>query len=386
VLIPSLDRRRLLAGLAVGSVATLLPARIAFARGAETEKRFVFVIQRGATDGLSTLAPVGDPAFAAVRGELANDFVEAAKLDSMFSLHPSLPTLDELFQAKEALFIHATSSPYRDRSHFDGQNVLETGGTAPYQLKDGWLNRTLGLLPGGTRALAIGSEVPAALRGPNEVSSYGNSGLPDANDDLLDRVSQLYAGDPQLHGLWDAALSAKGMASGMDDKGQDPADLGRLAAQLLSGTNGARIAMIETEGWDTHSNQAARLQRQFKGLDGLISALRDGLAPVWNDTVVLVATEFGRTAAINGTKGTDHGTGSLAMLLGGAVAGGRVVADWPGLAKDQLYEARDLKPTTALDAAIAGALGGHFGLDAGKVLAKAFPGSRSEPIEGLVRA
>jgi uncharacterized protein (DUF1501 family) len=385
MLIPSLDRRHLLAGLAIGSAATLLPARIAFARGAETDKRFVFVIQRGATDGLSTVAPVGDPAFAAVRGELASDFAEAAKLDSMFALHPSLPTLGELFQAKQALFIHATSSPYRDRSHFDGQNVLETGGIVPYQLKDGWLNRTLDLLPGGTRALAVGPNVPAALRGPNEVSSYGNSGLPDANDDLLRRVGQLYAGDAQLHALWDAALSAKGMASGTGGMGQDPADLGKLAAQLLSGVDGARIAMIETDGWDTHFNQAARLQRQFKGLDGLVSALRDGLGPVWNNTVVLVATEFGRTAAINGTKGTDHGTGSLAMLLGGAVAGGRVVADWPGLAQSQLYQARDLKPTTALDAAIAGAVGGHFGLDAGKVLAKAFPGSKGVPVEVLVR-
>ena len=383
---PSLDRRRLLAGLAIGGAASLLPARLAFATAAETDKRFVFIIQRGAVDGLSTLAPVGDPAFAAVRGALANDFADAAKLDSLFALHPDLATIGGLYRAKQALFLHAAASPYRDRSHFDGQNVLETGGTRPYELKDGWLNRTLGLLPGGTRALAVGPNVPAALRGPNLVASYGNSALPDANDDLLDRVSQLYAGDVQLHRLWDGVMMTKDMAAGVEGKGDAPASLGKLAAQLLSAPDGARIAMIETGGWDTHFNQVPRLKRQFKGLDDLVAALKGGLGPVWNDTVVLVATEFGRTAAINGTNGTDHGTASLAMMLGGAVAGGRVVTDWPGLAKEQLYRGRDLNPTTALDTAIAGALGGHFGLDAGKVLATAFPGSSGAPMERLVRA
>jgi len=380
-----LDRRHLIAALGAAGAAALTP-RLAFAATAATDRRFIFIIQRGAADGLSTLAPVGDPAFAAARGALAEDFAAAARLDSTFALHPALGTIGKLYVSKQALFVHAAASSYRDRSHFDAQNVLETGGIVPFQLKDGWMNRVLGLLPGNPRAMAIGPTVPAALRGARDVASYGNSALPEATGELLQRVSALYAADPQLSTLWSSALAAKGMASGDDDKGQDPVALGKLAAKLVAGPQGARIAMIETGGWDTHFNQRARLGNQFKQLDAMIGALKSGLGPDWDKTVVLIATEFGRTVAINGTNGTDHGTASAAMLLGGAVAGGRVLADWPGLASGQLYENRDLRPTASLDAAIAGALGSHFGIDSARVMATAFPGTPGKPVEGLTRA
>ncbi len=381
----SLNRRHLIGSMGAAGAALLVP-RLAFAATADTDRRFIFVIQRGAADGLATLAPVGDPAFAKARGALAEDFAGAAKLDGMFALHPSLATVGQLYSAKQALFLHAVGIPYRDRSHFDAQNVLETGGLVPYQYKDGWMNRLLGLLPGTTRAMAIGATVPAALRGARDVASYGNSALPDASDELLQRVSQMYAGDAQLHGLWDSALQAKGMAGGDTEKGQDPVALGKLAAKLMSGPDGARVAMIETGGWDTHFNQNGRLRNQLKGLDSMIATLRDGLGASWDKTLVLVATEFGRTVAANGTGGTDHGTASLAMLLGGAISGGRIVSDWPGLAPAQLFEGRDLKPTLSLDAAIAGAVSGHFGLDPARVLATAFPGSGGTAVEGLIRA
>lgn len=380
-----LNRRHLIAALGAGGAALLTP-RLAFAAAAETDRRFLFIIQRGAADGLATLAPVGDPAFERARGAMAEDFANAAKIDGMFALHPSLTTVGQLYGAKQALFIHATASPYRDRSHFDAQNVLETGGTLPFEMKDGWMNRLLALLPGGTRAMAIGPTVPPALRGAIEVPSYGNSSLPDANAEMLQRVSQLYAGDPQLHMLWDGAMQARSMAGGDTEKGQDPAALGKLAAKLMSGPEGARVAMVETGGWDTHFNQRGRIAGQLKQLDALITAFRDGLGANWDRTLVLVATEFGRTVAVNGTQGTDHGTGSMAMLLGGAVRGGRVIADWPGLAQGSLYEGRDLKPTTAIDAAIAGALGSHFQIDPDRLLAKAFPGSGGKPLEGITKA
>lgn len=382
--LPSLNRRHALASLAVGGSALLAP-RLAFAATAETDRRFLFIIQRGAADGLHTLAPVGDPAYRHMRGALAEDFTGAATLEGLFALHPSLATVGQLHAAKQALFVHATASPYRDRSHFDAQNVLETGGTVPYQMQDGWMNRLLALMPGGTRAMAVGATVPAALRGRIEVPSYGNSALPDANDEMLARVSQLYAGDAQLKGLWEGAMQARTMAMGDTDKGQDPAALGRLAARLMSGPEGARVATVETGGWDTHYNQRGRLATQLKQLDTLIAALKEGLGASWDKTLVLVATEFGRTVAINGTQGTDHGTGSMAMLLGGAVSGGRVVADWPGLKQDQLYEGRDLKPTTPIDAVIAGAVGMHFGIDPARLLGATFPGSGGKPVEGLVR-
>ncbi|MFM5907607.1 MAG: DUF1501 domain-containing protein [Novosphingobium sp.] len=379
----SLNRRHVLGGL--GSAA-FLPARLAYAASAPGDRRFVFIIQRGAADGLATLAPVGDPAFARARGALAEDAAAALKLDATFALHDAMGGTAALFAQKQALFLHGVGIPYRDRSHFDAQNVLETGGSRPYETGEGWMNRLLGLLPGGTRAMAVSATVPAAMRGPREVASYANSRLPDANAELLQRVSQLYAGDAQLHGLWESAMQARMMAAGNDDNGQDPVATGKLAASLLSGPQGARVAMIETGGWDTHFNQKGRLERQLKGLDAMIEALRVGLGPAWNDTLVLVATEFGRTVAPNGTGGTDHGTGSLAMLLGGTVNGGKVVADWPGLAQGQLFEGRDLRPTLSLDAAIAGALGGHFGLDPARVLSGCFPGGDAKAIGGLIRA
>jgi uncharacterized protein (DUF1501 family) len=380
------SRRRFLTVSAAGAGAMLVAPYIAFARAATT-RRFVFIIQRGAADGLHIVVPYAEPAYATLRRELTVDVSTAKKLDGTFALHPSLQRTAELYAAGQALFVHAVATPYRDRSHFDGQNVLETGGTSPYQVRDGWLNRLVGMLPtNGAEAIAIAPTVPTALRGKFEVTSYAPSGLPGPSDDLLLRVGQLYERDAQLGPLWNAAMATREMGGPTAAK-QDPAGIGKLAAGFLARDDGPRIAMIETGGWDTHSAQNGRLAAQLKALDTMLASLRDGLGPVWADTTVLVATEFGRTAAVNGTGGTDHGTGSVAMLLGGAVAGGRVVADWPGLRSADLYEGRDLKPTTSLDAVIAGAAAETFGLDGHRTAAALFlRKSEGKPFEGLVKA
>jgi uncharacterized protein (DUF1501 family) len=380
----SLDRRSFL------GAATLLAApQVLFAQVA-TQRRFIFVMQRGAADGLNTVIPYAEPAYGRLRGALAVDPAAALKLDGTFALHPTLPKLRELYGAGEATFLHAVASPYRDRSHFDGQNVLETGGRAPYQLKDGWMNRLLGLLPrSGKDAIAFSPAVPLALQGPAEVTTYAPSTLPEANDDLLMRVGQLYAPDRQLHALWASALEARGMAGGMAGSGnrQNAAALGRLAAGFLARAEGPRIAMIETGGWDTHSGQDARLAAQLRGLDGLVGALREGMGAAWAQTVVVVATEFGRTVAANGTGGTDHGTAAAAMVIGGAVHGGRILVDWPGLAPADLFEGRDLKPTLGLDALIASACAETFGLDPDRTARVLFPGAvRDKPVPRLLRA
>ncbi|WDD92594.1 DUF1501 domain-containing protein [Burkholderia sp. FERM BP-3421] len=381
-----MSRRHFIRVAAAGAGALLVAPRIAFAR-AGTEQRFVFVIQRGAADGLNIVVPYAEPAYATLRGPLAVDPAAATKLDGTFALHPSLVETAKLYAARQALFVHAIASPYRDRSHFDGQNVLETGGRAPYQVKDGWLNRLAGLLPPArTPAIAFAPTVPAALRGRVEVASYAPSGLPPAPDDLLARVTDLYGRDAQLRPLWDEAMAARGLAGDAKAR-QDPAGLGKFAATFLARDDGPRLAMIETGGWDTHSAQNPRLATQLKGLDTLLAALRDGLGPVWDRTTVLVATEFGRTAAVNGTGGTDHGTASAALLVGGAVTGGRVIADWPGLRPGDLYEARDLRPTAALDALIAGAAAESLGLDPQRTAATLFSqaGASPRPMSGLVR-
>ena len=381
-----IDRRTLLRSGAFGGLALGLAPRMAFAKAA-TERRFVFIIQRGAADGLSIVAPVGDPAFVGQRGALAEDFGDAAKLDSTFALHPALAGIGGFYKQGQALFAHAIASPYRDRSHFDGQNVLETGGADAYQVKDGWLNRLLGVLPRDeASAIAVAATVPMALRGPNKVSSYAASSLPDASADLMHRVDLLYAGDSQLHALWSEAVATDKLAAGADVS-RNAAATGALAAKLLAPADGARVAMIETTGWDTHAGQRNRLKQQLGALDAMVVALQSGLGPLWSDTLVLVATEFGRTVAINGTGGTDHGTASAAMLLGGAVKGGRVFADWPGLKQAQLYQGRDLKPTTRLDALIGGAVAEHFAVASDRTMAALFPPSaKVAALDGLIRA
>ena len=381
-----LTRRRFMRVAAAGAGAMLVAPQMVFARAA-TDRRFVFVIQRGAADGLNIVVPYAEPDYARLRGELAIDASTSTKLDATFALHPSLGQTAKMYADGQALFVHAVASPYRDRSHFDGQNVLETGGASPYQVKDGWLNRLVSLMPAAREnAIAFAPTVPMALRGKAEVTSYAPSALPQAPDDLLMRVSQLYEQDAQLRPLWESAMTARGLAGDAGAR-QDPASLGKLAASFLSRENGPRIAMIETGGWDTHSAQNARLANQLKSLDTMIAALRDGMGPAWSKTTVLVATEFGRTAAANGTGGTDHGTGSVAMLIGGGVAGGRVIGDWPGLRPGDLYEARDLRPTTSLDALIAGAAGESLGIDPHRTAATLFAKAGTmRPLTGLVRA
>ena len=379
-----MNRRDFLRYAAISGAIFALPG-ISFA-SANTDRRFIFIIQRGAADGLNTVIPYADPAYAKLRGTLAIDVAQAAKLDGMFALHPSLTETAKLYTAGQALMVQAVASPYRDRSHFDAQNVLETGGSAAYQLKDGWMNRLLTLLPKAqNEAIAFAATIPMALRGKMEVISYAASHLPQAPDDLLLRVGQLYAEDAQLNPIWQAALAANNMADDSSAK-QDPASLGNLAASFLAKTNGPRIAMIETGGWDTHSSQEARLGRQLTSLDQLIAALRTGLGDTWQKTTIIVATEFGRTAAANGTGGTDHGTGSAALILGGDVNGGRVIADWPGLNQSNLFEGRDLKPTTNLDTLIASLASASFGIDSALVAKTLFPASvNGKMLDGLIK-
>ncbi|TRW17162.1 DUF1501 domain-containing protein [Glacieibacterium frigidum] len=377
-----LNRRALLAAAGLAAV-----PGISFAAAA-TERRFVFIILRGAMDGLGTVMPVGDPAYAALRGALAEPQQgPATKLNAQFALHPALAETASMYASGEAAFVHAVASPYRERSHFDAQNVLESGGTGAYVVNDGWLNRLVAALPGAKdAAIAIAPTVPLLLRGPVAVTSYAPSVLPQANEDLLARVGALYAGDAQLHPLWSQAIDAR-MLAGADAAGRaNPVALGKLAATFLAKPGGPRVAAFEIGGWDTHAAQAARLNNQLKQLDGTLAALRTGLGAHWANTVVVAATEFGRTAAVNGTGGTDHGTGGVAILAGGAVRGGRVLGDWPGLGPSQLYEGRDLRPTTDLRALLLGVAADTFALDPARLSPALFPGGGVKPMGGLTRA
>ncbi len=382
------DRRSLLAGSLLGAGSLALP-RLVFAQGTGS-RNLLFVLLRGAADGMAMLAPVGDPGFEALRGATLADYENAPRLGSFFAVHPALAEIAKSVAAGEALFVHAAATAYRERSHFDGQNLLESGGTAPYATKDGWLNRLAGLMnegaPAPLRALAIAPAVPLALRGDAPVSNYAPSALPQASEDLLARVSLLYGADGELGPLWARALETRAMAADDGLKNlRDASAAGELAASLMRGDSGARIGMIELGGWDTHANQRGAFARSARQLDALLAAYRTAMGAVWADTMVVVATEFGRTARLNGTGGTDHGTASAALVMGGAVRGGRVIADWPGLADGKLYEGRDLAPTTALESVIAGAVAEHLRLDPKLAMARLFPGRSDAPLSGIIR-
>jgi uncharacterized protein (DUF1501 family) len=364
--------RRLLLAASLGTSATAFLPRMAWA-AADTDRRFIFIIQRGAADGLSILAPTGDPAYSAARGELAG--TDGTKLSSLFTLHAALAETAQLYAQKQAMFAHAIASGYRERSHFDAQNILESGSLRPYGRDDGWMNRLLTLLPRGeNRALAISTAIPLALRGKAEVGSYAPSRLPDADAGLMERISMLYAEDAQLAPLWASATQTEAMAGMADPAGRGGAAAGKLIANLMNGAEGARVVMVESNGWDTHTNQQGRLNGLLKGVDQMIATLRTDLGPAWNKTLVLVATEFGRTVATNGTRGTDHGTASAAMLYGGGlVGGGTIIADWPGLANGQLYEGRDLKPTMRFERLVIDTLSAHYRIEPGKLARTVFP-------------
>jgi uncharacterized protein (DUF1501 family) len=381
--------------LGCAGIATAFP-RLAYA-AAPTLPPTIILILRGAMDGLNVVIPYADPGYAQNRGALAmpvGGSDGAQKLDGMFALNPALPSLQKLFANKQAMFVQAIATGYRERSHFDAQAVLESGDTDPHRSSDGWLNRALAAVdaaPGSSLALA--PTLPLLLRGNHKASSYAPSRLPDAPDDLMQRVSQMYAQDPLLHPLWAQALQTEAIASsGMDamkaGAGGRAAgkSAGDLIAKLMMAAGGPQLIVADSNGWDTHGQQGTlkgRLAAQLQGLDGFIDAVQTGLGAKWSKTALLVITEFGRTVAVNGTGGTDHGTASAAMLMGGAVRGGRVMADWPGLAPAQLYQNRDLKPTADLADLYRALLRDHFKLDA-RIIAQALPHASSmKAMEGL---
>jgi uncharacterized protein (DUF1501 family) len=384
------SRRSLLLGGASFAAWAYLPK---FARAADgRDPRLVVVILRGALDGLATVAPIGDPDYAGLHGSIAlsaNGPKAANMLDSFFGLHPAMPETSRMYRDKKVAVVHAVASPYRERSHFDGQDVLESGFAGPGRVQSGWLNRALEGLPKGDRVmsgLAIGPTTPLVLRGSAPTVAWAPVALPQAGEDTAMRLMDLYSQrDPALAKALNAGLQLDKAAQGDDMKpkpGTNGAAAMRLvargAAKLMSADDGPRIAALAFDGWDTHANEGGatgRLAQLLGGLDGALAEFESGLGARWRDTVIVVATEFGRTARINGTAGTDHGTGTVALLVGGAVKGGRMISDWPGLKPANLYQGRDLAPTADLRAVFKGVLHDHLGVSERTLADAVFPDS-----------
>lgn len=404
------SRRRFLGnGAASLALWSLLPkAALAGTR----DPRLLVVVLRGGLDGLATVAPVGDPDYARLRGTIAlptSGDGAGLPLDSFFALNAAMPKLHGLYRSGEALIVHAVHTPYRARSHFDGQDVLESGLPGVGRIEDGWLNRALAGLPdagkANPRGLALGAVVPLVIRGNAPVLSW----IPRVyqtplRDSTIARLMDLYAEtDPvlarafaegmEIHRVADANPSA---SPARPAQGQTPAErlnrqfteAAEAAAKFLSTTEGPRVGVLSYDGWDTHANEGpvkGQLALRLGSLDAAIAALKTGMGAAWQDTVALIVTEFGRTARVNGTEGTDHGMATIALMVGGAVKGGRVLADWPGLREAALYEGRDLAPTCDLRAVLKGVLRDHLGIPEGALAGGIFPDSAAaRPLDGLV--
>jgi uncharacterized protein (DUF1501 family) len=406
-------RRELLLGTGVLFAWAYLP-RIARAEG--RDPRFLTIVLRGALDGLAAVAPVGDPDWIKLRGDNAlrlDGKTPALSLDGFFALNPAMPNVHGLYQAGEATIVHAVATPYRDRSHFDGQDVLESGLPKPGAVDTGWLNRALaGLEPSepahtrGRQAFAVGPVTPLVVRGPASVLSWTPPRLQPVSEETTMRLLDLYRHtDPTLARVLEDRLgiAAIARAGGIPNTPNDGpaiqgggieqvrayfAEAAGAAAKFLASPEGPRIGALAFDGWDTNVNEGAvngRLAGLLGALDGAIAAIKTNRGEAWSETVVALVTEFGRTAHVNGNEGTDHGTGTVALLAGGALKGGRVIADWPGLKEGDLYERRDLKATTDLRAVLKGVLKDHLRVDDRALAADVFPGSEAvAPMAGLL--
>jgi uncharacterized protein (DUF1501 family) len=385
------------------------------ARAEGRDPRLLVVVLRGGLDGLAMVAPVGDPDWVKLRGDkgLALDGKPPAlPLDALFALNPAMPNLNRLYRAGQATIVHATATPYRERSHFDGQDVLESGYDRPGHMDSGWLNRALALLeadgrvdPRGARALAVGPVTPLVVRGPAPVMSWVPQRLLPASEDTQARLLDLYLHtDAKLARALEGRreLLALGRAGGIsavippeDERVAGMArvrryftDVAVTAAKYLARPDGPRVGAVGVNGWDTHINEGAtggQLANLLGALDATVPAFEQNMGDAWKETLVVFITEFGRTARINGTDGTDHGTGTVAWIVGGALKGGRVIADWPGVKDAALYQGRDLKATTDLRAVLKGVLRDHLRVDERALAATIFPGSDDvKPMSGLL--
>ena len=400
-------RQALAGGLGFGITIELFAAR-AFADvdAGLARKKLVVIVCRGGLDGLSLSPPVGDPDYAGLRGSIALPGFDqpggALKLDQTFGLHPTLTSIHDLAIKGQARIAPAVATPDRLRSHFEAQDVLETGAPTVYGSASGWLNRAVEAMgpPGKVRAISVGATAPLILRGRIEAASWSPGGGAQIDHRLPAILQDLYAHDPLLGPALASGMATEAMAkaavadmaAGPPAMGGQPTamaaaprqgrpqarKLGATLAGLMTQPDGKQVAAVSLEGFDTHANQGAaqgQLATRLTYVDAFLEGLSSGLGDAWRDTIVVTATEFGRTARVNGTAGTDHGTASTALVLGGALKPGGIIGDWPTLATSALFENRDTAPTLDMRALFKGILREHLGVDRAKLDTLVFPGS-----------
>lgn len=390
-----LSRRAVLGGMTASLFSSAFMPRFAEAAAA-SDPRLLIVVLRGGMDGISTVVPFGDPYYVSMRGGIAIPAASTIKLNNFFGLHPAMPAFGALYRAKQAAVVHATCVPLRNRSHFDTQDNLENGLPGLAANTTGWLNRLLTALPVSSPikskgAIQIG-DAPLILRGPAPVLGWSPTWFDHVDNPILYMVRTLYRErDPLLLSVLDRGLKADRLAESTGTNNDNISTLRkgfRGAGRLLAAADGPRIAVLSVDGFDTHSDQGTTtgmLAGVLGELDTALTDFKTAVGTLWSQTVVVMATEFGRCVRVNGDDGTDHGVGTVALLTGGAVNGGRIFGDWPGLAPANLYEATDLKPTTDLRAVFKGVLRDHIGVPLTLLNSTIFPQSSAVlPMPNLV--
>jgi len=394
------NRREVLKGAAASAAVISLPGvRLRVAHAATGEQRLAVLILRGGLDGLSVVPPYGDSTYYDVRPRIAVPSPDkpggSLDLDGQFGLNRALSPIYPIFRQGELLFMHAVGAQHHTRSHFDAQDLLENGTARPHGTDIGWLNRVLDVVTPRDvkRGLALGHTVPLLIRGPTPVRTWSPGFLPKVEEDFLDRLSMLYSHDELFRNAFTEGRESADIAGMTNPKAARKAARGKafgvMAAQagtLLGATDGPTIATLESTGWDTHVNQVGSLKNQLGDLARGLVAFRENIGTAWNNTVLVAVSEFGRTIEENGSRGTDHGTGGIALLMGGGVVGGRVAGNWPGLVPKARFEGRDLMPTTDVRGLFKGLLRDHLGVSEEALEEVIFPGSSiAAPYEGLIR-
>ena len=348
------------------------------------KKNLVVIMLRGGMDGLCAVPVIGDKNFEKKRKKILIE--NTIKLNSDFALHPRLIGFNKCWNDNTGSIVHATSIPYTQRSHFEGQNLMESGGRVAYQEKTGWVGRAMKLAKLQGDGLALSLPMPLLLRGVPKNNNYfpTNGKLP--QNDTLDLLRSVYAesSEDELIEMMDFIKKRKNeqMISGSFRRGKrENKNLARQAATYLRKSDGPRVAVFEVNGFDTHAAQGGVDGSHTECLvemDEIINNLKDNLQEAYKDTIILTVTEFGRTIKQNGGNGTEHGYGTAIFMAGGLLKKSQVHTDWPGLKKKELYQGRDLNATIDARSVYASAMSTVFDLDFKRIQKDVFFGDKLE--------
>ena len=375
-----MERRDFLKGT-LGTLYMMASPNMAFPDTNPTEKRLLLVLLRGGMDGLASVPPLGDKNLSKIRKDILVN--GASDLDGFFGINPSLRFLGSEYHKGRAAFVHATSFPYTGRSHFDGQNIMETGFEQAYAVTSGWVGRAMNAA--GFSSLAVSLPIPIILRGNDVNSNYFPTNFQKAGKSVYNDVKKMWQNDPQLAGLLDPIIGRQMHYGGRGDT----RELVSFAAKEMHKPDGPRVGLLEFEGFDTHAlqgNEHGHHAEILAELDGVLEGFKREMGDLYDNTVVVTVTEFGRTASENGTQGTDHGWASAIFLAGGLVKGKQVISDWPGLGSKDLYEGRDLLMTIDARDVYAEVIKTVFDLDDEEIARQVFVGYRPEKSLGLMRS